>query len=126
MRELHMADVGDGLCMRIKADEAVDGGRGHVMLVDWGGSSGPLAREAFDRAWLPDVFVLSHFHRDHYNGLLHAAYPPRGAGGTAAPSLRHTLAINRVYYPGLPRFTNNAEFLKAFHAISLRVIGKES
>lgn len=62
--------------------------------------------------------MLSHFHRDHYDGLLKTSYryakrPP-------------VLDIKEVYYPGLPRFAGRKDFIYALFAMTLRTFGSET
>jgi len=65
----------------------------------------------------PDVFILSHFHIDHYNGLLYASihrhkYP--------------SFTIRKVYYPLTPKFKEREKFLYYLFAMNLRVFGTET
>ena len=61
----------------------------------------------------PHVFILSHFHVDHYNGLFrlqHLANVPR-------PRIQH------LYFPRLPDFAEKDEFRLCLDAMNYRVLG---
>ena len=71
LNAIHVADVGDGLCMAISTLS------GSVVQIDIGGKDYNVAFDGLQRILKHfgnlDVFVLSHFHIDHYNGLLHTS-----------------------------------------------------
>jgi len=117
MRAIYVANVGDGLCVALHTVA------GKTIQIDCGSNKGgDTALEGWERCYSffgsPSVFILSHFHVDHYNGLLpaptHKGHPYFGAG------------IKKVYYPGLPEFKDNKEFICALFAINLRVFGRET
>lgn len=110
-----MADVGDGLCMTINTIF------GKTFQIDCGTSNGSnIALDGFNRInfpFGPEIFCLSHFHKDHYNGLLQASINPR-----RFPKLH----IKEVYYPRIPEFTEQKEFFESLYAMNLRLFGYET
>jgi beta-lactamase superfamily II metal-dependent hydrolase len=61
----------------------------------------------------PDSFLLSHFHADHYSGLL-----------DVGPNEKFDIA--RVYFPCLPVFLERKEFMLATLAMSYYTLGASS
>jgi ribonuclease BN (tRNA processing enzyme) len=114
MRTVRVADVGDGLCIYLSTiwDE--------IIQIDWGGSTAKRAVAAFRDSLPPDVFILSHFHVDHYNGLLMTSLD---ANYTDRP---RQFDIKEVYYPGIPEFRDNVKLLDAFLTINFKVFGNET
>ena len=115
MKQTYVADVGDGLCIVIYTIF------GKTFQIDCGSQEGSnIALNGFDRLnspFGPDVFCLSHFHEDHYNGLLQASTNPQ-----RFPKLH----IREVYYPRIPEFRERQEFLEALFAMNLRLFGDET
>lgn len=115
MKQVYVADVGDGLCM------AINTVFGKTFQIDCGSSDGSnIALDGFDRInypFGPDIFCLSHFHYDHYNGLLQASINPQ-----RFPKLH----IKEVYYPRIPEFKERKEFFEALYAMNLRLFGYET
>lgn len=117
MRSTYVADAGDGLCMAICTIS------GKVVQIDCGGQEGSqVAFNGLKRIFYhfnrPDVFILSHFHIDHYNGLLYAStryhrHPP-------------VFRIREVFYPRIPQFKEKEKFLLCLLALNLRVFGSET
>jgi hypothetical protein len=111
IRAVYVADVGDGLAAGMRTLD------GTSIEIDCGSQDD--AQKAFQRGLariMPDVLFLSHFHIDHYNGLLIAdAVRPRPA-----------LAISKVYYPRLPRFQQREQFLLRLLAMNRWVIGNNT
>jgi len=66
----------------------------------------------------PREFVLSHYHADHYRGLMAAAQEADKKDFTWAPEF--------VYMPGLPKFKRNAEFYMALFSMSAIAIGDDT
>jgi ribonuclease BN (tRNA processing enzyme) len=81
-----MKYVGDGLSMSLVADPRV---RFHI---DCGGTFMELAAKSLIRT-SPNVFILSHFHYDHYNGLLYL-----NRNGVYS----NILDLDNVYFPRIP------------------------
>lgn len=119
MRGIYVADVGDGLCMAVCTIS------GEIVQIDCGGAKGQegskVAFNGLERIFnyfhSPDVIILSHFHIDHYNGLLYASIN------------RHRFLpfrIREVYYPRIPEFKEKEKFLCNLLAINLRVFGNET
>lgn len=116
MRSTYVADVGDGLCM------AVESIFGEIIQIDCGSQEGNKVafngwEKIINHFYTPDVFILSHFHIDHYNGLLYASinrhrYPLSG--------------IRKVYYPRIPEFEEKEEFVCDLLAMNMKVFGAET
>jgi len=107
MMEAYACDVGDGIAVGIKTIG------GHRIQIDCGSQQAPIktlmnAMESIN----PNVFVLSHFHADHYNGLL-------GFGGRQHPWPK----VCSVFFPRIPEFTERPRFALCLFAISERVLG---
>ena len=116
MKGIFVADVGDGLCMAINTIS------GEIIQIDWGSQEG--GRTAFTgfkkiHYYLrsPDVFILSHFHVDHYNGLLYASINLHEYS---------SFRIREVYYPRVPEFKERKKFIDALCTMNLRVFGSET
>lgn len=101
MKRISVADVGDGLCCNIQTifNESIQ--------LDCGSNR---AEDAFHEfRWLlnqsgrPRRFILSYFHKDHYNGLLYNKIYPR----------YFPFDKRYVYYPIIPEFKRRDEFAKA-------------
>ena len=114
-----MADVGDGLCCIFSCADT-------TVQLDWGSQQGSqVAIEGWrnivvhEGGYLrPEVFVLSHFHTDHYNGLLRAARTPG--------EFRLFRSLGVVLMAGLPDFPRKTDFYGALFAVNARVFGSES
>ena len=97
---LFMMNVGDGLetFFKIPPSPQIDGGE--IALLDFGSFQGiKIALRGYWRGIQktrrpPDVFILSHFHADHYNGLF--GRPP--------------LSLNRVYFPIIPNNNRRSNY----------------
>ena len=74
-------------------------------------------RRILDNSYFPDVFVISHFHVDHYNGLVYAS---NNCG--QYPKLR----IRRVFYPRIPDFKDREEFAACLFTMNCRLLGKKT
>ncbi|MEW6230379.1 MAG: hypothetical protein AB1700_20210, partial [Bacillota bacterium] len=66
----------------------------------------------------PELFVISHFHADHYNGLVRAAESFR----------ERRFAIREVYYPRLPDIpvTEKRELMCYLLAMNGRILGRDT
>ncbi|MGB4655390.1 MAG: hypothetical protein WBH98_08165 [Bacteroidales bacterium] len=101
-------DIGDGLFVdfRLKNERLVtDFGSQHDV------NKGLLYRFCHS---FPFSFVLSHFHSDHYSGLVNIAH-----SGMCAH-------IDTVYFPRLPKFSNRSALLKAFQTVNFYLLGNDS
>jgi ribonuclease BN (tRNA processing enzyme) len=106
MISVYVPDVGDGLAAGVWT---IDDKR---IQIDCG--SQQRQDEAFMKGLnciFPDVFVLSHFHFDHYNGLLQS---PRGAPFQT---------IRQVLFPLMPKFPQRTEFMSCLMAMNHWVMG---
>jgi hypothetical protein len=104
----YLADVGDGLAGVIITLS------GKVIQIDCGTQQDP--RLALTKGLIrihPDVFLLSHFHVDHYNGFFAWRSIPRHPFAT----------IDQVYFPRIPEFPSRERFVCCLFAISQRVMG---
>lgn len=94
---------------------------GDEMQIDCGSESSERACNGIFRQLphlaSPSTFVLSHFHIDHYNGLIRYSMSPR-----ALPNFR----IKKAYYPRLPDFPRKEEFLCEMFAMNRMIFGNES
>ncbi len=107
MIEAYAYDVGDGMAVGI---ELLNGKR---IQIDCGSqqSRNDKLRESLYRI-NPNVFILSHFHADHYNGLFCDLFSP--------------LDLDWVYFPRIPEFENKLEFSKCLFAINERILGNKT
>ena len=103
MRGLLASSVGDGQCLAfllpnrysLRVDCGSQQGRQHA----WEG----LERQIWHYPWLSGAsFLLSHFHLDHYGGLLWGR--KRIHKGLSKP-----LDIRKIYYPGIPNIRDTPE-----------------
>ena len=101
MKFLYLRDVGDGLNLHIKNDT------NHNLTVDFGGN-----KRLHCPFRLHGSFLLSHFHTDHYNGIL-SCYN------------RHFpfkfWNLSNFYYPAMPVFLESKELYKMFIAMNIRI-----
>jgi hypothetical protein len=132
MQSIFIADVGDGLCMAIQT------GRG-LIHIDCGSQQGGHVAYAAYRKILrwskgKDIFVLTHFHQDHYNGLLHLA--------SSLHRYKYRASIEQVYFPRIPDIIIDeklrsklklvsdlnlgSELARALLSMSMRVFGNKS
>ena len=115
MRSVYVADVGDGLCMALHTIS------NEVVQIDCGGQSSRIAFQGLNnilsRLRHIDYFILSHFHVDHYNGLLYAS--------TSRPK-NLSFRVKAVYYPRIPEFREKRRFLHCLFAMNARVFGAET
>lgn len=101
-------------------------GPSHAIRSDYSGGLGSqqgyrVALSGLERTWYHfnsvETFILSHFHEDHYNGLLYAS---------ADPGWRSPFGIKEALFPGIPDFKEKAEFLKALFTMNLEIFGNET
>lgn len=118
METIHVADVGDGLCVGIRTTAW------ETVQIDCGSQQG--GKVAFDglkrtlyKAPRRIAFVLTHFHIDHYNGLLYASLPSHHGWGLSP-------GIKEVYYPRIPDFKRKKEFILYLFTMNLRIFGSET
>ena len=116
MRAMYVADVGDGLCMALRTSF------GETIQIDCGSQQGSDVAlnglmKFYNHFSSPDIFMLSHFHLDHYNGLMLAS----SMGYFPIP-----WEIKEVYYPKIPKFRERDEFTLCLFTMNLRVFGSET
>lgn len=117
MMKICMCDVGDGLNLFIN----------HGLMVDFGGEPEKLKYHHHQRCCRcyyhvhhVETFVLSHFHKDHYNGLFLENLKPRFF------NLKH------VYYQGIPIIKDgnknnlHTKFLSYLMAMNHYMLGDKS
>lgn len=117
MRCVYVTDVGNGLCM------ALCTASNKVIQIDCGSRQFD-EKIAFDglekiikQYFSPDIFILSHFHIDHYCGISYA---------NSLNPLSLYLDIKKVYYPRIPDFKEKEDFLCCMFAMNARVFGGET
>jgi beta-lactamase superfamily II metal-dependent hydrolase len=111
MITVYVPDVGDGLAAGVRTLDQTS------IEIDCGSQND--AETAFHKGVYriePDVFFLSHFHADHYNGLLHANRPPPYPW----------LAIRQAFYPRIPVFRQRETFLRCMLAMDHWLMGDTS
>ena len=105
---IFVPNVADGLAIGITSQ------MGLTIQIDCGSHHQPnLALENGLLKIMPDIFILSHFHVDHYNGLF------RNRIYKDLP-LQY---IRRVYYPRIPEFSDRRRFLTRLFVVNARVMG---
>jgi len=110
MVTVYVPDIGDGLAAGIRTIA------GCAIQIDCGSQQHP--ERAFHKGLCrinPDVFFLSHFHVDHYNGLFEF--------DRFRPHPFSTTSIEEVYFPRVPQFAQREHFLQCMLAMNRRVMG---
>jgi len=111
--DFYVSDVGDGLALGIKANND------EIIQVDCGsGANVRKSKIAFDKGlkrFDPDYFILSHFHLDHYNGLIEGAL-----------NNKNSFNIKELYFPRIPDFDKKEEFLICLFAMNKYLLGDRS
>lgn len=99
MRKLLLRNVGDGLNLIINNQSH------HDLTVDFGGDE-----NIHCYCYFHDSFLLSHFHADHYNGILNCYH-------------HHPCHWNleNFYHPAMPTFAEAKQFFMRLLAINIRV-----
>lgn len=114
MKSIHVADVGDGLCLGIGTLF------GEVIQIDCGSRNNESdafngMNRIFRSLGQVGYFILSHFHGDHYNGLIHAL--------NFANQHHQPYDLKCAYFPRLPEFKQRREFEDCLYAINERLFG---
>ena len=94
-----MRDVGDGLCMQVSNSFDYD------LTIDYGEYKSPSWRYLH----FHDYFLLSHFHSDHFNGIL-----------KSNPKFRNW-HIDTFFHPIMPKFKDRDEFYYCLFAMNARI-----
>jgi len=108
MLSCYLPDIGDGLAAGIKLLDGSD------LQIDCGSKQNP--KQVFRKSICrinPDVFILSHFHLDHYNGFFY--------NQKCRPHQHPT--IQKVFFPKLPRKKEIKDFILCMFAINIRFLG---
>jgi beta-lactamase superfamily II metal-dependent hydrolase len=98
MNKLILRNVGDGLNLIINNSDCFD------LTVDFGGNENINCYCCFYNS-----FLLSHFHADHYNGILNCK-PPHC----------HWFLEN-FYHPAMPAFKESRQLMVCFLAMNIRI-----
>ncbi|SHF22674.1 hypothetical protein SAMN02745164_02043 [Marinitoga hydrogenitolerans DSM 16785] len=117
-----MANVGHGLCMLMESEK-------QYIQIDCGAGNNSFSKKACESffrniyyfEWA-DKFILSHFHSDHYNGLLYLC---------KNKNRRFFYNLKDIYFPGIPKIVRDNEDLgsKIFLyllSINNRILGNSS
>jgi len=115
MVTVYVPDIGDGLAAGIKTLTGCN------IQIDCGSQQRP--ERAFRQGLClidPDVFILSHFHADHYNGLFESNHLRQDRSSTSSWFIT---SIKEVYFPRLPQFSQRDSFLQCMLAMNRRVLG---
>jgi beta-lactamase superfamily II metal-dependent hydrolase len=110
----YLPDIGDGLVVGVKLLDGIN------LQVDCGSqqSSEEACKKGLCESLCkiyPDIFILSHFHRDHYNGFL---YYYKRYCEQYFPCL---LNIKKVFFPKIPDRKETRDFLKCLFALNARL-----
>lgn len=108
--KIYVPSVGDGLSAGIQ-----NGPGGRKILLDCGSQQGgDIPYQKGMCCFSPDVFILSHFHTDHYNGLF------------AAKKNKRKFSIQDVIFPVIPEFNGCEELVMCMMAMNFRLLGDTS
>jgi hypothetical protein len=100
MRKLLLRNVGDGQNL------IINNKRQHDLTVDFGGD-----KNIHRYCYFHDSFLLSHFHADHYNGILNCAHHHHH---------RHW-NLENFYHPAMPTFAEAKLFFMSILTMNIRV-----
>jgi ribonuclease BN (tRNA processing enzyme) len=126
MKRIGMADVGDGLCMKLNmiSDSKI--------YIDCGSQQGGecafkgLKRIDHDychrshflnQCHVHSIFILSHFHADHYNGLIHVANNTQQG---------YKFNLDQIYFPLIPDFELRKEFMTILFCMAQTTLGNKT
>jgi hypothetical protein len=110
MSKLYLSHVGDGLCLGLRSPyhEYLQMDCGNDRLAKIGAEGWWRAIYRIYCGCQRDTkFILSHFHADHYNGLIYAA--------KNHPFLPSDYKIGKLYYHGKPIVPGNTDFYTKFY-----------
>ena len=100
MKRLIMEDVGDGMNLLIQNSDHFD------LFIDFGGNKN-IDYRCF---CAQDDFLLTHFHTDHYNGILNCY-----------KYMLKCWNIRNFYHPVMPKFSDSNTFFKYLLAMNIRI-----
>lgn len=121
--KLFVADVSDGLCTGVRYFPSHE-----FAQCDWGGRNLINAFDGYSRLsqYLtcckdsPQEFLLSHYHADHYKGLVKAS----------RLSAKKRQALNWepdvIYLPGMPKVQKREEFYLALFTLNMYTLGDKT
>lgn len=98
MERMLLRDVGDGLNLLINNNKY------HYLTVDFGGDENIDCYCCFR-----DSFLLTHFHSDHYNGILKCSH------------LHCGWDLDFFYHPAMPSFTESIYFFMCLLTMNIRI-----
>jgi hypothetical protein len=98
MRKLLLRNVGDGLNL------IINNRNHHDLTIDFGGDENINCYCFFHAS-----FLLSHFHADHYNGILNGHH-------------NHChWDLENFYHPAMPAFTEARQFFMSLLTMNIRI-----
>jgi len=98
MKKMLLRNVGDGLNLIINNSSY------HDLTVDFGGDENI---ECY--CYFHDSFLLTHFHADHYNGILNCTHP------------HCRWNLDNFYHPAMPSFTEATNFFMCLLTMNIRI-----
>lgn len=131
--DLQVADIGDGLCAQLNGEIILDcgghgsnpsGERGEKALQNFRQTGKHYFRHWHPRHWRPrrwySAFLLSHFHADHYRGILRAS---------RNSDLHKAFVFEHFLYPRLPELPDPDDtktFWCAFRTLDAISLGRRT
>lgn len=124
MRLTYVANVGDGLCIAIRT------AANETAIIDCGSDVSYWNTKGSERAFsglqriinllsTPNILLLSHFHLDHYSGLVYAT-----SQIDTSPIL--PLNVEQIILPGIPEFSQSTYFSHALLTMNFRLLGDDT
>ena len=120
-----MMAVGDGQCIGLMNDidpwwenSLIDCGSDNPETKAISALRGLSLKASYYNGGFPSSFVLSHYHADHYNGLVSASEKLE-----FQQSWRH---LEKVYTPGLPIIPDRVNYYTALFSLNQYILGSRS